>query len=37
LRAISGGREIAMFGEWDGEYYLPISVQWEDGKFYQIG
>jgi hypothetical protein len=33
LLAISGGRAMGMFGEWDGERLLPLSA-WADGQFY---
>ena len=32
LLALSGGYPIDIFGEWDGEYFLPVSV-WVDNRF----
>ncbi|MEM1392581.1 MAG: SWIM zinc finger family protein [Cyanobacteria bacterium P01_H01_bin.150] len=32
LLALSGGYPIDIFGEWDGEYFLPLSV-WGDNRF----
>jgi len=31
LLALSGGYPIDIFGEWDGEYFLPVSVWGEEG------
>ena len=31
LQAIGGGRPVAVFGEWDGAYLLPVSVWLENG------
>jgi hypothetical protein len=32
LLALSGGRPLALFGEWDGEALLPLSA-WAEGRF----
>lgn len=32
LAALSGGNPLALFGEWDGELLLPLSV-WAEGRF----
>ncbi len=32
LMALSGGHPINVFGEWNGEHLLPLSV-WTDGRF----
>ncbi len=32
LLALSGGYPIDIFGEWDGEYFLPLSV-WVENRF----
>lgn len=36
LLALSGGYPIDIFGEWDGEYFLPLSV-WADSRFINFG
>jgi hypothetical protein len=35
LLAISGGRPLSLFGEWDGEALLPLSA-WAEGQFVVI-
>ncbi len=35
LLALSGGRQLALFGEWDGDHFLPLSV-WAEGSFHVI-
>ncbi|MEL7225911.1 MAG: hypothetical protein AAGL17_13920 [Cyanobacteria bacterium J06576_12] len=32
ILAMSGGRALAVFGEWNGETLLPLSV-WSENKF----
>ncbi|MEI6042872.1 MAG: SWIM zinc finger family protein [Chloroflexota bacterium] len=32
LVALSGGKPLPLFGEWDGNYFLPLSV-WSEGRF----
>jgi len=32
LLALSGGYPVDIFGEWDGEYFLPVSV-WGDNQY----
>ncbi len=32
LMALSGGRPLCLFGEWDGNFLLPLSV-WTEGRF----
>ena len=32
LLALSGGHPVGLFGEWDGDYLLPLSV-WSSGEF----
>lgn len=36
LLALSGGYPIDIFGEWDGEYFLPVSV-WVDNRYVNFG
>jgi hypothetical protein len=36
LLAISGGRAITVFGEWDGHEFLPLSA-WAEGRFHDFG
>ena len=36
LLAFSGGYPIDIFGEWDGEYFLPLSV-WVENRFINFG
>ncbi|MEM1394053.1 MAG: SWIM zinc finger family protein [Cyanobacteria bacterium P01_H01_bin.150] len=36
LLALSGGYPIDVFGEWDGEYFLPVSV-WVDNRYMNFG
>jgi hypothetical protein len=31
LAALSGGQPLGLFGEWNGELLLPLSVYTEDG------
>ncbi|BAY85856.1 SWIM-type zinc finger domain-containing protein [Calothrix parasitica NIES-267] len=33
LLAISGGYPVNIFGEWDGEYFVPVSVWGDNGYF----
>lgn len=35
LLAVSGGHPVQLFGEWDGEFLLPLSV-WSDGKLVKL-
>ena len=35
LLALSGGHPIVLFGEWDGEHLLPLSV-WVEGRFVML-
>lgn len=35
LFALSGGHPVPLFGEWDGEYFLPLSV-WANGRFVRL-
>ncbi len=35
LLALSGGQPITLFGEWDGEHLLPLSV-WAEGRFVML-
>jgi len=35
LLAHSGGRPLALFGEWNGDHLLPLSV-WAEGRFHTI-
>jgi hypothetical protein len=35
LVAVSGGRPIALAGEWDGEVFRPLSA-WAEGKFLRV-
>ncbi|MEM7715647.1 MAG: SWIM zinc finger family protein [Cyanobacteria bacterium P01_A01_bin.68] len=35
LLALSGGYPIDIFGEWDGEYFLPVSV-WGDNRYFNF-
>jgi hypothetical protein len=36
MLALSGGREIDVFGEWDGEYLLPLSA-FHENRFTKFG
>ena len=36
LLAFSGGYPVDIFGEWDGEYFLPVSV-WGNNRFINFG
>jgi hypothetical protein len=36
LLALSGGTPLALFGEWDGEALLPLSV-WAEKRFWVVG
>jgi len=36
LLALSGGNPLSLFGEWDGETLLPLSV-WMAGRFIPVG
>ncbi|MGB3652808.1 MAG: SWIM zinc finger family protein [Rivularia sp. (in: cyanobacteria)] len=36
LLALSGGYPLDIFGEWDGEYFLPLSV-WVENRFINFG
>jgi len=36
LLALSGGHPIALFGEWDGAAFLPLSA-WAEGEFAPLG
>jgi len=36
LLAISGGHPVGLFGEWDGDYLLPLSV-WTEGRWVNVG
>ncbi|MGF1672566.1 MAG: SWIM zinc finger domain-containing protein [Rivularia sp. (in: cyanobacteria)] len=36
LLALSGGYSLDIFGEWDGEYFLPLSV-WVENRFVNLG
>jgi hypothetical protein len=35
LMALSGGQPIALFGEWDGHAFLPLSA-WAEGRFVRL-
>ena len=35
LLAISGGYPVDIFGEWDGGYFLPVSV-WGDNRYFRF-
>jgi len=35
--ACSGGHPCTIFGEWDGEYYLPLSFVSLENKFFSLG
>ncbi|MBI3650540.1 MAG: SWIM zinc finger family protein [Acidobacteria bacterium] len=35
LLALSGGRALQLFGEWNGEQLFPLSV-WVEGKFFRL-
>ncbi len=35
LAAISGGHPVTLFGEWDGDYLLPLSVS-ADGQYHDL-
>ena len=35
LAALSGGHRLAVFGEWDGDHLLPLSV-WADDRFVEL-
>jgi len=35
LLALSGGHALDLFGEWDGDYLLPLSV-WTEGRFVEL-
>jgi hypothetical protein len=36
MLALSGGRQIDLFGEWDGEHFWPLSA-FADGRFVKFG
>ncbi len=36
LMALSGGHAISLFGEWDGDYLMPLAV-WNGGRFVGLG
>lgn len=36
LLTLSGGYPFNIFGEWDGEYFLPLSV-WVENRFFNFG
>ena len=36
LLALSGGYPLDIFGEWDGEFFLPLSV-WVENRFFNLG
>jgi hypothetical protein len=35
LFALSGGQPLTLFGEWDGEYWLPLSA-WAESRFVSL-
>jgi hypothetical protein len=35
LSALTGGRPLAVFGEWNGAYLQPLSL-WAEGGFYGV-
>jgi SWIM zinc finger len=35
LLALSGGHPLGLFGEWDGDYLLPLGA-WADGRFHAL-
>jgi hypothetical protein len=35
LRALGGGRPIDVFGEWDGEHFLPLGA-WAEGALHAV-
>lgn len=35
LNALSGGHPLGLFGEWDGDHLLPLSV-WSSGQFFVL-
>lgn len=35
LFTLSGGHPVSLFGEWDGEHFLPLSV-WANGRFVRL-